>query len=113
MLRQGLITPSKSDWSAPIVLVTKPDKSIRICINYRRLNDISTSDNYPIPRISELIENIGSAKYLTQLDLTKGYYHIPLSEDTTDSFCDTLLSLPVCEAYGSCNEWLSTCSSIF
>jgi len=84
MLRQGLITPSKSAWSAPIVLVTKPDNSIRICIDYRRLNAISVSDNYPIPRISEVFEKIGSAKYLTQFDLTKGYYQIPLSEDTKD-----------------------------
>jgi hypothetical protein len=84
MLRQGLITPSKSAWSAPIVLVAKPDNSIRICIDYRRLNAISVSDNYPIPRISEVFEKIGSAKYLTQFDLTKGYYQIPLSEDTKD-----------------------------
>ena len=84
MLQQGIIKPSKSAWSSPIVLVTKPDNSIRICIDYRKVNNISLSDNYPIPRISEVFEKIGNAKYMSQFDLTKGYYQIPLSDDTKE-----------------------------
>lgn len=82
MSHQGIIRPSRSAWSSPIVLVTKPDQSIRICIDYRKLNEISLSDNYPIPRVSEVFEKIGNAKFLSQFDLTKGYYQIPLSSDT-------------------------------
>lgn len=84
MSDQGIIRPSKSAWSSPVVLVNKPDGSIRICIDYRKLNLISLSDGYPVPRISEVFEQIGNAQYLSRFDLTKGYYQVPLSDDTKE-----------------------------
>ena len=84
MLAQDIIRPSKSAWASPTVLVTKPDQSIRICIDYRRLNELSLFDGYPIPRISEVFERIGHAKFLSRLDLSKGYYQVPLSDDTKE-----------------------------
>ena len=86
MHKQGIIKPSKSAYSSPIVLVTKPDQSITICIDYRKLNHISVSDNYPIPRISEVFKRIGTAKYLSQFDLSKGYYQIPLAKDAKEKY---------------------------
>ncbi|XP_062594943.1 uncharacterized protein LOC134256302, partial [Saccostrea cucullata] len=84
MLEQGLITPSKSPWASPIVLVNKPDGTIRICVDYRKLNEITLTDPYPIPRMSEVFEKIGSAKYLSRFDLTKGYWQVPLAKETRE-----------------------------
>lgn len=81
MLRLGVIQPSTSEWSSPIVLVPKPDGSTRFCMDFRALNSISTFDAYPIPRIDELIEKLGEAKYITTIDLTKGYWQVPLRKE--------------------------------
>ncbi|XP_041440518.1 uncharacterized protein LOC121400717 [Xenopus laevis] len=80
MLDLGVIEESCSDWSSPIVLVPKPDGSWRFCNDFRKLNAISKFDTYPMPRVDELIDRLGTARYLTTLDLTKGYWQIPLSQ---------------------------------
>lgn len=53
---------------------------MRFCVDYCRLNSVSESDVYPIPRIDELIDHLGQAKYITTLDLTQGYWQVPLAE---------------------------------
>ena len=62
---------------SPIVLVPKPDGTIRLCNDFRKLNEISKFDAYPMPRIDELIERLGTARYISTLDLTKGYWQVP------------------------------------
>ncbi|XP_060075036.1 uncharacterized protein LOC132554744 [Ylistrum balloti] len=84
MLEKGQISPSSSPYSAPVVLVEKPDKSIRLCVDYRKLNDITEFDGYPIPRIDEIFEKLGKAKYLSTMDLAKGYWQIPLAEESQE-----------------------------
>ena len=84
MLEQGHIQPSNSPWSSPVVLVNKPDGLIRMCIDYRKLNEITVSDAYPVPRVSEILEKIGKAKYLSHFDLVKGYWQVPISENTRE-----------------------------
>ncbi|KAJ1177696.1 hypothetical protein NDU88_002948 [Pleurodeles waltl] len=78
MIELGVIEPSVSPWCSPVVLVPKPDGSIRFCIDFRKLNSISLFDTYPIPRVDDVLEKIGRAKYMSTLDLTKGYWQIPL-----------------------------------
>ena len=80
MLEHGVIEPSTSEWSALIVLVKKKDGTIRFCVDYRRLNGISEADAYPMPRIDEMIDQLGRAKFITTLDLTKGYWQVPLTK---------------------------------
>ena len=86
MLNQGIIEKSHSPWAAPVVIVPKlkdgKPVGLRICIDYRRLNSVSNFDPFPLPRMEELIESLAGAKYITKLDLTKGYFQIPLSEET-------------------------------
>ena len=80
MLRLGVIEESHSPWSSPIVIVPKPDGSIRFCNDFRKLNEISKFDSYPMPRTDEMIERLGPARFISTLDLTKGYWQVPLTE---------------------------------
>ena len=79
MERQGIIEPAKSEWSALIVIVRKKDGMIRLCVDYRRLNAISRVDAYLMPRIDDLIDLTGQSKYVSTLDLTKGYWQVPMA----------------------------------
>lgn len=81
MLQLGVVQPSRSDWSSPIVMVLKPDGSTQFCMDFRRLNAVSSFDANPIPRIDELIEKLGTASYITTFDLTKGYWQVPLKKE--------------------------------
>ncbi|XP_033741736.1 uncharacterized protein LOC117328321 [Pecten maximus] len=84
MLDRGYITPSFSPYSSPIVLVEKKDTTSRLCVDYRRLNDVTLCDGYPIPRVDEIFEKLGKAQYLSTMDLAKGYWQIPLSQDSQE-----------------------------
>ncbi len=81
MLKLGVIEPSRSPWSSPIVMVPKPDGTLRFCNDFRRLNEVSEFDGYPMPRVDELLDRLGRARYISTLDLTKGYWQVPLSEN--------------------------------
>ncbi|CAM5112033.1 unnamed protein product [Natator depressus] len=83
MLELG-IKESHSPWSSPIVLVPKPDGTTRFCNDFWQLNEVSQFDTYPITCIDELVDCLGNARYLTTLDLIKGYWQIPLAEDAKE-----------------------------
>ena len=85
----GIIEPSSSEWASPMVLVKKKDGTLRLCVDYRRVNAISATDAYPLPRIDDIIDQIGGAKYLTTIDLTKGYWQVPVasSDRGKTAFC--------------------------
>ena len=80
MLDLGVIELSQSNWSSPIVLIPKPDGSQRFCIDYRKVNAVTVPDSHPIPRIEDCIDRVGRAKYVTKIDLLKGYWQVPLSD---------------------------------
>ncbi|KAL1276731.1 hypothetical protein QQF64_036354 [Cirrhinus molitorella] len=81
MLKLGVIEPSRSPWSSPIVMVPKPDGTLRFCNDFRRLNEISEFNGYPMPRVDELLDRLGRARYISTLDLTKGYWQVPLTKE--------------------------------
>ena len=82
MEEAGIIKPSTSEWASPIVLVPKKDGTLRMCVDYRKLNAVSESDAYPMPRIDELIDRLGGAKYISTLDLTRGYWQVPVAAES-------------------------------
>ena len=84
MLKLGVIEESRSAWASPIVLVPKPDRTHRFCNDFRRINEVSDFDSYPMPRVDKLIERLGPARYLSTLDLTKGYWQIPLTPSSRE-----------------------------
>jgi len=80
MLDLRIIEPSDSPWASPIVLVPKPDGSIRLCTDYRRVNTLTVADPFPFPRIEDLVDKVGRAKFLTKVDMTRGYWQVPLDD---------------------------------
>ncbi|GBM19397.1 Retrovirus-related Pol polyprotein from transposon 297 [Araneus ventricosus] len=81
MLAMKIIEVGYSDYTSPMVLVEAPGKEPRPCVDYRNLNKITKTKFYPLPNIEERIETVSSAKYITVLDLSKGYCQIPVSKN--------------------------------
>ena len=82
MLDSGAIRPSSSPWASPVVLVTKKDGTTRFCIDFRKINDITKKDVFPLPRTSDLLESLAKGRYFTTLDAAFGYWQIGM--DQTD-----------------------------
>ena len=81
MLAEGVIQPSQSEWSSPVVLVAKKDGSTRFCVDYRKLNTATRKDCYPLPKLDEHIDSLGGAAYFSTLDANSGYWQIPVAPE--------------------------------
>jgi hypothetical protein len=84
ILKQGLIQPSTSPFSSPMLLVKKKDGSYRFCVDHRHLNAITRKCEYPVPIIEELLDELQSASWFSTLDLCSGFHQIQM--DPTDTF---------------------------
>jgi transposase InsO family protein len=78
MLASGVIEPSHSSWSNPVLLVPKQDGSRRFVVDFRKVNSVSKVDAYPIPYMSSILDKLRAGKYVTTLDLEKGYWQVEL-----------------------------------
>lgn len=81
MARDGVIRPSQSDWASPVVLVPKPGGGLRFCVDYRKLNERTKKDSYPIPRMDDCIDTLGDASIFTTLDANSGYWQVRIAEE--------------------------------
>ena len=81
MLHRGIIEPSESPWSSPIVLAKKKDRSTRFCIDYMRLNNITTKDAYPLPNIDESLSQLNGSRWFCTLDMNAGYWQVGLDPE--------------------------------
>ena len=86
MLEDKFIRASASQWNAPLLVVPKKmnekgNQKLRVVIDFRRLNELTIGDSFPLPNIVDILDQLGNAKYFTTLDLASGYHQIPMAED--------------------------------
>ena len=106
MLQKEVIQRSASPWASPIVLVRKKDGSTRFCVDYRKVNNVTRKDAYPLPRVDDTLDTLAGAKWFSTLDLTSGYWQVevePKDREKT-AFCtpDGLFEFKVMP-FGLCN----------
>lgn len=91
LLEANIIRPSHSPFAAPITLVMKKDegKRTRMCVDFRKLNQITKTDSEPVPRIDALLDQLTQAKYFSTLDLTSGYWHIQIDDKDAEKLAFT------------------------
>ena len=77
-LRKGFIRPSVSPWGSPILFVSKKDGTIRLCVDYRSLNEVTIKNKYPLPKIEDLFDQLNGAKVFSKIDLRSGYYQLKI-----------------------------------
>jgi hypothetical protein len=86
MLEDGVIQPSQSPWNFPILIVPKKldaagKRKWRICVDFRKLNDVTIGDSFPIPNIQDILDKLGRDRYISALDCASGYWQVPLAEE--------------------------------
>lgn len=81
LLRAGFVSPSKSPFGAPILFVKKKDGTMRMCVDYRALNNLTIKNSYPLPRVDELFDRLQGAQFFSKIDLVSGYHQIRIAAE--------------------------------
>ncbi|GBG92488.1 hypothetical protein CBR_g55693 [Chara braunii] len=103
------IDPVTGPWSFPVVLVPKKNGSVHICIDYRKLNDITIKDVYPLPRIDDLLDAIECANYFSKFDIRHGFHHILVKEEDRPKMAFVLFEVPLIKP----SQWEIWCENYF
>ena len=81
MKADGVIREAKYEWVGPVVLIPNSDGSMRFCVDYRRLNELTVRDSYSLPRTEDCLDSLGEAAFFTMPDCNSGYWQIPVTEE--------------------------------
>ncbi|KAG6461363.1 hypothetical protein O3G_MSEX012580 [Manduca sexta] len=84
MLALGVVEPCESPWCSPVLLSPKKDGKLRFCLDSRKLNSVTKKDAYKLPYMSEILDNLSNACYLSSIDLSKAFWQIPIEECDRD-----------------------------
>lgn len=84
LIKKGFVRESKSPWSSPVLLTKKKTGDFRMCIDYRKLNEKTKKDAFPLPQINSILQNLKDANYISALDLQSGYHQIELEDDSIE-----------------------------
>ena len=107
MLDAGVIQPSNSPWCNAVVLVRKKDRSLRFCIDFRRLNSLTGKDSHPLPHICETLESLAGMAHYTTIDMNSGFWQVPMDDKSKQYTAFTLGSMGLYECksmpFGLCN----------
>ena len=106
MLADGIVVPSTSPWSAPVVMAQKKDGTLRFCVDYRSLNEVTVKDCYPMPHIEDCLEALGGNTWYCSVDLASGFWQValdPASQPMTAFATDRGLFEFRVMPYGLCN----------
>lgn len=113
MLSMGVIEVSQSSWSSPIVLVKKSNGKSRLCLDSRKLNDVTKKDAYPLPKIDGHLGRLANTKYISSIDLKDAFWQIPLDEESREKTAFTIPGRPLYQfkvmPFGLCNAAQSMC----
>jgi hypothetical protein len=96
MIKDEIITTSKNEWNFPLVIVPKKidatgKRKWRICVDFRKLNEVSIGDSFPLPNIQDILDKVGMARYFTALDCASGFHQISIRQEDR---CKTAFSAP-------------------
>nr|CAD2180707.1 unnamed protein product [Meloidogyne enterolobii] len=83
LVKAGVMVESDTPWLTPFVVVQKKDGSIRPCLDFRKLNEITVPDHYPLPRLEVIMEKVGNCNFYSSLDLASGYLQIKLTDNAS------------------------------
>ncbi|CAF1106249.1 unnamed protein product [Brachionus calyciflorus] len=84
MLKANIIRPSRSPWSAPLIVVPKKDGTFRICIDYRKLNEVTITEKWPLPNIQDILDRLKDSAWFTVIDLKSGYLEIIIEKGSIE-----------------------------
>ncbi|GBM26819.1 Transposon Ty3-I Gag-Pol polyprotein [Araneus ventricosus] len=90
LLEKDVIEECESVYGAPVVLIPNPDGKTRLCIDYRKLNEITVPDSYPLPRMDDILQSVKHTTFMSTIDLKLGYHQInvhPADRDKTAFVC--------------------------
>jgi hypothetical protein len=81
IMKKGYILPSVSPWGAPVLFVKKKDGTLRLCIDFRQLNEVTIKNKYPFPMIDDLFDQLKDARIFSNIDLRYGYHHVRIRDE--------------------------------